>query len=57
MIHDGYYYIIIDKEIILLLLDDIDQKIIWFAIKSSYDTILCSLYLWVRILKLQHIWR
>ena len=29
MIHDGDCYIIFDKDKILLLLDEIDQKIIW----------------------------
>ena len=31
MIYDGDYYSIVDKENILSLLDDIDQKIIWMC--------------------------
>ena len=57
MINDGDYYSIVDKNKILLLLDDIEQKIILFATKTSYDTILCSQDLWARILILQRIWR
>ena len=56
MIHDEDCYSIFDKDKILLLLDEIEQKIILFATKTSYDTILCSQDIWARILILQHIW-
>ena len=57
MIHDWDYYSIVDKDKILLLLDEIEQKIILFATKTSYDTILCSQDIWARILILQRKWR
>ena len=57
MIHDGDYYSIVDKDQILSLLDDIEQNIILFSTETSYDTILCSQYLWARILILQLLWR
>ena len=31
MIHDGDYYSIVDKDNILFLLDEIEQKIIWMC--------------------------
>ena len=57
MIHDGDYYSIVDKDKILSLLDEIEQNIIWLTTENSYDTILCSQYLWARILILQRKWR
>ena len=57
MIHDGDHYRIVDKEKILLLLDEIEQNIILFTTENPYDTILCSQDLWARILVIQRIRR
>ena len=56
MIQDWYYYSIVDKDKILSLLDEIEQNSILFSTETSYDTILCSQYLWAGILILQRIW-
>ena len=46
MIHDGDYYIIVDKDKILLLLDEIEQKIIWICHKNFiWHNLMLSIYL------------
>ena len=57
MIHDWDYHSIADKDKILSLLDDIENNIILFSNETLYDTILCSQYIWARILILQRKWR
>ena len=57
MINDGDCYRIVNKEKTLSLLDDIEQNIVWFASRTSYDTVLCSQDICDRILIPQRIWR
>ena len=46
MIHDGYYYSIVDKDKILSLLDEIEQKIIWMCHQNFvWHNLILSIYL------------